>query len=46
VEQGTHAELIASGGEYASLWARQSGGFIEPDEDAPKDEDEDREAAE
>jgi ATP-binding cassette subfamily B protein len=23
VEQGTHAELIASGGLYASLWARQ-----------------------
>jgi ATP-binding cassette subfamily B protein len=23
VEQGTHAELIAKGGLYASLWARQ-----------------------
>jgi len=31
VEQGTHAELIARGGTYASLWSRQSGGFLEPD---------------
>lgn len=29
VEQGTHAELLARGGTYASLWAHQSGGFIE-----------------
>lgn len=28
VESGTHDELIAAGGIYASLWARQSGGFI------------------
>ncbi len=28
VEQGTHAELIAAGGLYSELWARQSGGFI------------------
>ena len=28
VEEGTHAELIAGGGLYASLWARQSGGFL------------------
>lgn len=28
VEDGTHDELIAMGGVYASLWARQSGGFI------------------
>jgi ATP-binding cassette subfamily B multidrug efflux pump len=34
VEQGTHAELLALGGEYAKLWQRQSGGFIEADADA------------
>lgn len=28
VEQGTHAELITSGGIYAQLWAHQTGGFI------------------
>jgi ATP-binding cassette subfamily B multidrug efflux pump len=33
VEQGTHAELLAFGGHYAKLWARQSGGFITPDDD-------------
>ena len=27
VEQGTHAGLLATGGAYARLWARQSGGF-------------------
>ena len=27
-EQGTHAELLARGGGYAALWARQSGGFL------------------
>ncbi|MDD9910906.1 MAG: ABC transporter ATP-binding protein [Ahrensia sp.] len=28
VEQGTHDELVETGELYASLWARQSGGFI------------------
>lgn len=28
VEEGPHARLIAGGGLYASLWARQSGGFL------------------
>ena len=28
VEQGTHDELIRTGGIYASLWSRQSGGFL------------------
>ncbi|MBY9066326.1 ABC transporter ATP-binding protein/permease [Hyphomonas sp. WL0036] len=32
VEQGTHDELVAAGGLYAELWARQSGGFlVEPE---------------
>ena len=32
VEDGTHAELIAADGEYADLWARQTGGGIgDPD---------------
>jgi ATP-binding cassette subfamily B multidrug efflux pump len=29
VETGSHAELLASGGTYARLWRRQSGGFLE-----------------
>jgi ATP-binding cassette subfamily B multidrug efflux pump len=29
VEEGTHAELLASGGHYAQLWQRQSGGFLD-----------------
>ena len=31
VEQGSHAELLASGGLYARLWSRQSGGFLTDD---------------
>ncbi|MCB9993450.1 MAG: ABC transporter ATP-binding protein [Hyphomicrobiaceae bacterium] len=27
-EEGTHAELLARGGIYATLWNRQSGGFL------------------
>ncbi|WP_240232929.1 ABC transporter ATP-binding protein [Devosia lacusdianchii] len=29
VEEGTHAQLLASGGHYAHLWERQSGGFLD-----------------
>jgi ATP-binding cassette subfamily B protein len=28
VEDGTHAELVNAGGEYARLWNRQSGAFL------------------
>ncbi|PMH44566.1 multidrug ABC transporter ATP-binding protein [Vibrio sp. 10N.286.49.B3] len=28
VEQGTHHELLATGGIYAQLWAHQTGGFL------------------
>jgi ATP-binding cassette, subfamily B, multidrug efflux pump len=28
IETGSHRELLAEGGVYASLWARQSGGFL------------------
>jgi ATP-binding cassette subfamily B multidrug efflux pump len=44
IEQGTHEELIASGGLYSQLWQRQSGGFL-PHDEAPGDEP-DQEAAE
>ncbi|MEM7172352.1 MAG: ABC transporter ATP-binding protein [Pseudomonadota bacterium] len=30
-EEGSHAELLAAGGLYARLWARQSGGFLDLD---------------
>jgi len=32
VEQGTHAQLLETGGIYSSLWQRQSGGFIDADQ--------------
>jgi ATP-binding cassette subfamily B protein len=28
VEDGTHAELVRSGGEYAYLWSRQTGAYL------------------
>ncbi|HVQ44249.1 MAG TPA: ABC transporter ATP-binding protein [Candidatus Saccharimonadia bacterium] len=34
IEQGSHAELIAAGGQYAALWSHQSGGFIDEETDA------------
>jgi len=34
VEEGTHAQLLASGGHYAHLWERQSGGFLDLDSKA------------
>jgi ATP-binding cassette subfamily B multidrug efflux pump len=36
VEQGNHESLLAQGGLYASLWSRQSGGFL--DETLPESE--------
>lgn len=33
VEQGTHEELKEKGGLYASFWSRQSGGFIDTEEE-------------
>ncbi|MEF9942652.1 MAG: ABC transporter ATP-binding protein, partial [Burkholderiaceae bacterium] len=36
VEEGDHASLLARGGLYARLWAHQSGGFLQDeDENAP-----------
>ena len=34
VEQGSHTELVDQNGLYASLWARQSGGFIQIEDEA------------
>ena len=34
IEEGTHEALIAKGGLYAELWARQSGGFLASDDGA------------
>ena len=31
MEEGTHAQLLATGGHYAQLWERQSGGFLDLD---------------
>ena len=37
IEDGAHSDLLAKGGVYADLWARQSGGFLgdEDTEDTP-----------
>jgi ATP-binding cassette subfamily B multidrug efflux pump len=34
VEQGSHETLLSKGGLYAQFWARQSGGFLDPDIEA------------
>ncbi|MBB5721337.1 ATP-binding cassette subfamily B multidrug efflux pump [Loktanella ponticola] len=31
IEDGSHDELLAAGGQYARFWARQSGGFLGQD---------------
>lgn len=36
VEQGTHDQLLAQHGRYASFWARQSGGFIKAEGEISK----------
>ena len=33
IEDGTHNALLQKGGLYAQLWARQSGGFLNADDD-------------
>ncbi|NCX20338.1 MAG: ABC transporter ATP-binding protein, partial [Rhodobacteraceae bacterium] len=33
IEDGTHHALLQKGGLYAQLWARQSGGFLNADDD-------------
>jgi len=35
VEQGSHEDLLKTGGLYAKLWARQSGGFLDNPGDNP-----------
>ena len=40
VEQGSHDMLLQSGGLYAELWARQSGGFLAQDNN-PADSEQD-----
>ncbi|NTW14557.1 MAG: ABC transporter ATP-binding protein [Candidatus Moranbacteria bacterium] len=36
-EEGTHEDLLSSGGHYASMWARQTGGFIDEVPEEPSD---------
>jgi len=32
IESGSHEELVQNSRIYADLWARQSGGFLAPEE--------------
>ena len=36
IEEGTHDALLAQNGQYARFWARQSGGFLGQNVEAPK----------
>ncbi|MFV0574008.1 MAG: ABC transporter ATP-binding protein [Vibrio sp.] len=40
LEQGSHQELLATGGIYAQLWEHQTGGFLGSDEDDKAEEQE------
>ena len=45
-EEGTHDVLLERGGLYASFWARQSGGFMDPDSQGAQASNDPEKAAE